>query len=127
MSEPDARFFADLRSGVAEFLPVQPWQVVRYERGGLRGDLVEGVGHTVWLAQAPHGSNEDTDDAREHTETRVELWGTDPDVDVTGSDRMRAPGEPQGGAPRWRVIGRPERWRGRGLGGVKVVIEEVTG
>lgn len=109
------------------YLPTEPWQVVRYAREGLRGDLVETGGHTVWLAAAPVSSTESTGDAREHTESRVELWGTDPDVDVIGSDRMRGPREPEQGAPQWRVIGRPERWRGRGLGGVKVVVEEVTG
>jgi hypothetical protein len=110
------------------FLPVEPWTVVRYVRAGVRGEMEETGGHVVWLAPAPVSSTETGQtDNREHTETRVELWGTDPEVDVTGSDRMRGPRDPEGGAPRWRVVGKPERWRGRGLGGVKVVIEEVTG
>lgn len=109
------------------FLPVAPWQVVRFERSGLRGEMEELGGHTVWLAEAPLPPEEDTRDATERVTTRLHLWGTDPEVDVTGSDRMRGPRDPEGGAPRWRVIGRPERWRGKGLGGVKVTIEEVTG
>jgi hypothetical protein len=110
------------------FLPTEPWQVVRYARSGLRGELEESGGHIVWLAAAPEGtSTEDTRDAREHTETRIVLYGTDPEVDVTGSDRMRGPHDPEGGPPQWRVIGRPDRWRGRGLGGVRITIEEVTG
>lgn len=111
------------------FLPVEEWTVVRYVRGGLRGEMEEAGGHTVWLAEAPEGTSiEDTNDAREHTETRRVLWGTDPDVDVTGSDRMRGPRDPEGGAPRWRVLGRPDVWRGVGsLGGVRITIEEVTG
>lgn len=109
------------------FLPVAPWTVVRYTRGGLRGELEEGGGHVVWLAEAPVTSDEDTRDAAERVTTRLHLWGLDPEVDVIGSDRMRGPWDPEGGPPRWRVIGRPERWRGIGLGGVKVTIEEVTG
>lgn len=109
------------------FLPVEPWQVVRFERSGLRGELEERGGHTVYLAAAPVSSTEDNRDATERTESRIELWGTDPEVDVTGSDRMRGPHDNPTGPPQWRVIGRPERWRGRGLGGVKVTIEEVNG
>ena len=115
---------------VPGFLPVEPWQVVRYERSGLRGEMEERGGHTVWLAEAPEGTSvETTDDAREHTETRLTLWGADPEVDVTGSDRLRGPRDPSPGPPRWRVLGRPDRWRGRavGLGGVRITIEEVTG